>query len=94
MTDEENDERIGRIVDMARLRASEKQIATAAVYYEAAFVASQGLKTPVQRLACGEACAWKAESAMLAGMHGTAAGERLIASASFANIFRHVSDPI
>ncbi len=71
--DLENDERIGRIVDMARLRASKKQIATAAVYYEAAFVASQGLKTPVQRLACGEACAWKAESAALDGMHGTAA---------------------
>jgi hypothetical protein len=73
MTDEEGDQRIVRIVELARHYAAEKHTATAALCYEAAFTASQELKTPVQRLACGEACAWKAESARLEGMLGTAA---------------------
>jgi hypothetical protein len=67
-----SDERIIRMVELARHHASTKEIATAAFYYEAVFTASQDLKTPVQRVACGEACAWKAETAALQNMPGTA----------------------
>jgi hypothetical protein len=67
------DQRIGRLVDMARQAAANGHTGTATFYYEAVFVCSKDLQTPVQRLACGEACAWKAESARLEGMLGTAA---------------------
>lgn len=73
------DERVIRLVELARHFAAEKHTGTAAFYYEAVFDASQHLRTPVERLACGEACAWKAESAALQNMPGMAADWYLLA---------------
>lgn len=72
LTFTEHDARVVRFIELARHFAAEKDMATTAFYYEAAFAEAKDLKTPVERLACGEACAFKAETAALQNMHGTA----------------------
>lgn len=67
-----SDDELMLMVKLARAHAARGEAFCADVYYRAILNATGGLKTPVQRLAGGEACARTAEQALAKGMIGTA----------------------
>jgi tetratricopeptide (TPR) repeat protein len=68
-----SDEKLRRMVELARSHVEAGSQASADVYYRAIFNATKEFKTGIERLANGEACAWNARKAIYDRALGTAA---------------------
>lgn len=66
------DQEILRMVELARFNAQSNNPIAAHIYYQAIIGACALLKSPIQRIACGEACAFRADKYRKDGMLGTA----------------------